>query len=254
MKGIGGHQSATAATDEWLTPPDLIEQCGGPDSFDLDPCAPVDRLWNTARDHLTIRENGLARSWSGRTWFNPPYSEPHLSRFLAMMQRHNNGLGLLFARTETEWFHRYVLPSAAALLLFKGRLHFHYGVDWFDKDGKLVARRGERAKANAGGPHVLIAYGMDEAERVAELTHLGRFVPLLIPRAVAALAIPQTWPELLRAILRDRGPMRLDELYSAVARHSKAAGRRHWREQIRKVLQCGPFERTAPGEWRLTPC
>lgn len=251
MTGIGGHQSATSATDEWLTPPDLLAQLG---DFDLDPCAPVDRLWDTARDHMTIAEDGTRRAWDGRVWFNPPYSEPHLSRFMARMQQHNCGLGLLFARTETAWFQRFVWPTAAALLAFDGRLHFHYGIDWYHpKTGELLGRRGERARANAGGPHVLIAYGMDEADRLAELPpELGRFVPLIVRRSVAALSVPQTWRALLAAIMRERGPMRLDELYRAVSRHAKTAGRRHWREQIRKVLQAGPFERTAPGEWRLT--
>ncbi|MDG4853840.1 MULTISPECIES: hypothetical protein [unclassified Mesorhizobium] len=42
---IGSHQSAAAGTDVWLTPPALLAALGGAESFDLDPCAPLDRPW-----------------------------------------------------------------------------------------------------------------------------------------------------------------------------------------------------------------
>lgn len=241
-KGIGGHQSAASQSDEWLTPPEVLTAVGGADSFDLDPCAPIMRPWPMARDHYTIADNGLLKRWDGRVWFNPPYSEPYLSRFLARMQEHNHGTGLLFARTETQWFFRYVWPTASALLFLEGRLHFHY-VD------------GTRAKANAGAPHVLIAYGMEDAERLGDLSSKGQFVPLLLPRSFAVLALgsaPASWREVLAGIMRQRGPMRLDEIYRAIQGHAKASGRKHWREQVRKVLQtAGTFQRIAPATWSL---
>lgn len=48
MNGIGSHQSARMLNDEWLTPPNIIINLG---PFDLDPCAPVIRPWNTAIKH-----------------------------------------------------------------------------------------------------------------------------------------------------------------------------------------------------------
>lgn len=42
-KGMGSHQSAAMLKDEWLTPPEIIQALGGPESFDLDPCAPINR-------------------------------------------------------------------------------------------------------------------------------------------------------------------------------------------------------------------
>ncbi|WP_280940170.1 hypothetical protein [Mesorhizobium sp. WSM1293] len=40
---IGSHHSARAGTDVWLTPPAILAALGGAESFDLDPCAPLDR-------------------------------------------------------------------------------------------------------------------------------------------------------------------------------------------------------------------
>ena len=143
MKGIGGHQRAfRGRTDEWLTPPEIIRALG---PFDLDPCSPVNRPWPTAARHFTVEDNGLMRSWEGRVWLNPPYG-PETGDWLMRLASHGNGIALIFARTETEMFHRYGWDRADAMLFLRGRLHF-YNVC------------GERAKLNAGGPSVLIAYG-----------------------------------------------------------------------------------------------
>jgi hypothetical protein len=56
--------------DEWLTPPGLIRGLG---EFDLDPCSPIKRPWNTAKHHYSIDDNGLQKKWFGRVWLNPPY-------------------------------------------------------------------------------------------------------------------------------------------------------------------------------------
>jgi len=63
-KGIGGHQSANMKTDEWLTDPRLIKKLG---EFDLDPCSPITRPWDTAKHHYNILDNGLRQNWYGRS-------------------------------------------------------------------------------------------------------------------------------------------------------------------------------------------
>src|SRR5258705_12568383 len=80
LTGMGGHQSAAMLKDEWLTPPEIIDALGGWSSFDLDPCAPIERPWPTACVHYTILDNGLMKQWDikarTRIWFNPPYGGP----------------------------------------------------------------------------------------------------------------------------------------------------------------------------------
>lgn len=144
MAAIGGHQRAyRGRSDEWLTPPEIIEATG---PYHLDPCAPVERPWDMAERHFTVNEDGLQQPWEGRVWLNPPYG-PETGKWLHRLASHpDGGMALIFARTETEMFHRHAWERANAMLFLEGRLHF-YDVT------------GNRAKHNAGGPSVLIAYG-----------------------------------------------------------------------------------------------
>ena len=156
---IGSHQSAKMGSDEWLTPPEIIRAVG---PFDLDPCSPIARPWDTASRHYTIRENGLWMPWEGRVWLNPPYGR-ETELWLEKMASHGNGIALTFARTETKMFFKHVWPAASAFLFISGRLYFHY-VD------------GSKARANSGGPSVLIAYNADNAHRLKTSNIDGKFL------------------------------------------------------------------------------
>lgn len=108
--------------DEWLTPPGIIKALG---PFDLDPCSPGDRRpWDTAARHYALPDDGLALPWNGRVWLNPPYGRETF-RWLERLAGHWCGLALIFARTETVGFHRWVWQEANSVFFFKGRLKFH---------------------------------------------------------------------------------------------------------------------------------
>lgn len=149
MGGIGSHQSAKMKNDEWLTPPEIIRELG---PFDLDPCSPVNRPWDTAKKHYTIHDNGLMQPWDGFVWCNPPYGK-EAAAWLEKMAMHNNGIALIFARTETDMFFRYCWKHTSQMLFIKGRLYFYYVT-------------GEQADANSGGPSVLLAYGQEAKKRL----------------------------------------------------------------------------------------
>lgn len=159
--GMGGHQSARALKDEWLTPPHVLRVLG---DFDLDPCAPVERPWDMAAHHYTIEDNGLRQPWFGRVWCNPPYGK-EVGRWLNRLADHGDGIALTFARTETDMFVEQVWRRADALLFLFGRLYFHH-VD------------GRQARANSGAPSVLVAYGGANAECLRHCGLPGAFVPL----------------------------------------------------------------------------
>ena len=162
-KGIGGHQRAYRGhSDEWLTPPAIIDALG---PFDLDPCSPVHRPWDTAKLHYTIEDDGLAKPWGdNRVFMNPPYG-PETGKWLEKLANHGNGIALIFARTETEIFHRWVWQRADAILFLRGRLYFH----------KIS---GERGRSNAGGPSALIAYNPANADKLRTCGIAGHFVDL----------------------------------------------------------------------------
>ena len=234
---IGSRETATSKTDEWLTPPAIVRALG---DFDLDPSAPLVRPWDTAAHHFTIADNSLLRRWFGRVWLNPPYSIA--GRFMARLAGHGRGTALIFARTETEWWFRSIWPAAAALLFIEGRLNFHL------PDGR-------RAKNNAGAPSVLVAYGQDDAARLAESGIGGKFVPLRLPIGIAVL-LPQgnqTWREAVSEAFAKAGSaaLPLDQLYRLLANHPKAKSNQHWRAKVRQIVQRSGFRRIGPGVYEL---
>jgi phage N-6-adenine-methyltransferase len=164
--GIGSHHSHASITDEWLTPSGLIDRLTWNNRrglFDLDPCAPLARPWPTARRHFTAVDNGLRRQWDGSVWLNPPYSAA--SAWVARLAEHGLGTALVFARTETQWWHDSVWPCATGILFLRGRLTFCY------PDGR-------EGRYNAGGPSALIAYGGTELDRLYQVKDLGKLVRL----------------------------------------------------------------------------
>jgi phage N-6-adenine-methyltransferase len=158
-----GNESSVSGTDVWLTPPHILKSLGGGAGFDLDPCASIDRPWDTARHHYTIEDDGLAQEWFGRVWCNPPYGKA-MNPFLKKMVEHGNGIVLIFARTETRAFFDYVWDHANAILFIKGRLKFH------TPDGKVAG--------TAGSPSVLIAYGEDNVKALENCGIEGKLVYL----------------------------------------------------------------------------
>ena len=70
------------------------------------------------------------------------------------MAAHQHGVALLFARTETDTFHRLVWPYVDSVLFLKGRPHFHYP-------------DGSRARGNSGAPVLLAAYSSADTWRIS---------------------------------------------------------------------------------------
>lgn len=52
-------ERSAAATDEWYTPKEIIDSLG---RFDLDPCAPINPLWQTAKIMYNKSDDGYLRS------------------------------------------------------------------------------------------------------------------------------------------------------------------------------------------------
>lgn len=158
----GPHQTATVRSDVWLTPQWLLAELG---HFDLDPCAAPDpRPWPTADRHYVEADgDGLARPWEGRVWMNPPYS--NVPSWLARLAGHGRGTALVFARTETEAFHRWVWPKATGVLFPAGRVTF-------------CTPGGRPGRWNGGAPSVLIAYGDDDADVLEGCRLDGAFIRL----------------------------------------------------------------------------
>ena len=155
---VGFSHDRTTGKEDWLTPPEILRALG---EFDLDPCTPLVRPWDTAAKHYNVMDDGLQQEWAGRVWLNPPYGDK-TARWMERLAMHGNGVALIFARTETASFFPWVWGHATALLFLRGRLCF------YTKEG----RRG----GTAGAPSVLIAYGKANAEALAACGLDGQLV------------------------------------------------------------------------------
>lgn len=155
------HTRGTHTTDSWITPKWLIDRLG---PFDLDPCACEPQPWPCAAKQYTQQDNGQMIPWEGFVWCNPPYGSA-ASAWLNRMALHNNGIALIFARTETRMFFKSVWPYASMLLFLKGRLTF------YRPDGSKP-----REGHNSGGPSVLIAYGTRGSDTLKRNSDLGQLV------------------------------------------------------------------------------
>ena len=142
--GIGGHERPfRGATNDWLTPPHILKSLG---KFDLDPCASLHQSKKTAKRQFTINDDGLSQDWFGRVWLNPPYGD-QTEKWLAKMAKHQNGIVLIYARTDTTMFFDHVWNAANGIFFLRGRLSFI-------NPNKLD----NAADAPSGAPSVLISY------------------------------------------------------------------------------------------------
>lgn len=163
--GMGGHQASRMESDEYLTDPKLLEKLG---AFDLDPCSPIVRPWNTAKKHYTILDNGLRKEWEGRVWCNPPYGR-EIGKWMGRMAEHMHGTALIFARTDTTVWRQHVWAEGTAVLFVYGRIYFY-------------TVTGERCEANGGAPSAFIAYGREDADILKRSGIPGFFVDLELCR------------------------------------------------------------------------
>ena len=112
-------------SDEWYTPRDYFYNLDKEFHFNLDPCSSDENF--LCINHFTKEDNGLNKDWGGYTVFcNPPYSEisKWCEKCALESKKPNTVICLLIpARTDTKYFHSFVLPLAE-IRFIKGRLHF----------------------------------------------------------------------------------------------------------------------------------
>jgi site-specific DNA-methyltransferase (adenine-specific) len=110
-------------TDNWGTPKDLYDKLNAEFNFNLDPC-PLEPTFD-----------GLEIDWIGNVFVNPPYSKVKqwlIKANLEIKKQADVIVFLVFANTDTAWFHDYVLGKAE-LRFLRGRIKF----DGYSKNGAM---------------------------------------------------------------------------------------------------------------------
>lgn len=146
---LGSHQRTVGKSQVHLTPRWIVERLG---PFDLDPCAATVRPWDCASENYVEEQDGLSLPWFGKVWLNPPFDRYQVARWVSRLAEHGEGVALVHARTEAEWFVP-IWREASAILFLQKRL-------------KFIRPDGTEQAANSGAPAVLAAFGEEMAERL----------------------------------------------------------------------------------------
>jgi site-specific DNA-methyltransferase (adenine-specific) len=108
----------SSSTDDWPTPQWLFDALHAEFSFDLDPCASKENA-KCAR-FFTREDDGLRQDWGRQTVFmNPPYGRSIGDWLKKAYESSRQGavvVCLLPARTDTRWWHEYVMRGEVGLI------------------------------------------------------------------------------------------------------------------------------------------
>ena len=114
---------ASSATDLWATPQDFFDRLNEEFGFNLDVCALAE---NAKCDRFFTPEiDGLAQSWEGVCWMNPPYGRGISAWMRKAFDSSLQGatvVCLVPARTDTAWWHDFAMRGEIRYV--RGRLKF----------------------------------------------------------------------------------------------------------------------------------
>ncbi len=109
----------SSLSPDWATPVALYAELKAEFDFDDDPCP----FGSTG----ILTEDGRAREWGQRVFLNPPYGRTLAVWLAKAVEEQSRGklvVCLLPARTDTAWWHDYVM-KADEIRFIRGRLHFN---------------------------------------------------------------------------------------------------------------------------------
>lgn len=116
----------SSKSDEWETPQSFFNKLNKTYKFTLDPCSTSESA--KCEKYYTLEDDGLSKSWKDETVFvNPPYGKIKDWVKKAYDESINNGavvVMLIPARTDTRYWHDYIMEEADSIYFVKGRLKF----------------------------------------------------------------------------------------------------------------------------------
>ncbi len=120
------HQVIVNVNDCWETPPDILEKIMT--KYDVHPTLDVCATIQNTKfpKYHTIHEDALTVQWTEDFFMNPPYSEitPWMKKAYEEHKKHNvTALILVFAKTDVNWWHKYV-ENKAEVHFQRGRIRF----------------------------------------------------------------------------------------------------------------------------------
>ena len=114
----------SSAKSDWETPRRFFDALNAEFKFTLDACASDANA--KCSDYFSVDDDALRQRWDGVVWMNPPYGHgigKWTQKAYEESQRGSVVVGLIPARTETLWWHEYVMKAEETRLI-RGRLRF----------------------------------------------------------------------------------------------------------------------------------
>ena len=109
----------------WGTPPEIFEPLNKEFGFTVDVCAIEENA--KCEKYFTPEMDGLRQSWANEVcWCNPPYGTSVVKwckKALAETENGTTTILLIPCRTNTNWWHDFVMPFAEIRFL-RGRVRF----------------------------------------------------------------------------------------------------------------------------------
>ena len=144
----------SSKSNEWETPEDFYNKLNQQYNFTLDPCCTHDN--HKCEKYYTLEENGLLHSWANETVFvNPPYGNIGDWVTKACHEYTQNGatvVMLIPSRTDTKYWHDYIMKFASTIYFVKGRLKF--------KNKIIADYTGKTDLSPAPFPSVVVVFDM----------------------------------------------------------------------------------------------
>lgn len=113
--------SFSSKTEDWETPQWLFDELHAEFGFETDLAASAENA--KCRQFYTKADDALTKEWSGVCWCNPPYGRQIADWVKKAAESQATVVFLLPVRTDTKWFHEWVLPYANIWFL-KKRIKF----------------------------------------------------------------------------------------------------------------------------------
>jgi phage N-6-adenine-methyltransferase len=140
----------------WRTPPNVFNHFNKMFNFNLDAAASESNA--LCPNYYTKEDDALSQSWKekgSKVWVNPPYGREIKDWIKKCEEESKNGClvaALIFARTDTRWWHEHIMGKAILVYLIKGRI-------------KFLTSKGEKTNS-APAPSCLVVWAPHEGANV----------------------------------------------------------------------------------------
>lgn len=134
----------SSKSEMWETPQELFDNLNAEFHFTVDVCATKDNA--KCEKFFTPETDGLKQEWTGVCWCNPPYGRGIVKWMKKAYESRATVVCLVPARTDTKWFHDFVLGKAE-IRFIRGRLKFGNSKNSAPFPSMLVIYRPEILKA-----------------------------------------------------------------------------------------------------------